>query len=74
MVEQNQIFCNICGVTLSFDVTTFGQEYAFIQKDWGYFSSKDGERHTIRLCEQCYDQWIRSFKVPMVKENRTEFV
>lgn len=74
MLEQNQIFCNVCGVALSFDITDFGQEYVFIQKEWGYFSKKDGERHTIRLCEQCYDKWVSSFQIPIMKEDRTEFV
>ena len=31
---------------------------------WGYFSDKDGERHSFDLCESCYDELLRSFRIP----------
>ena len=41
-----------------------------IEIPWGYFSQKDGELHKIMLCEACYDEWIRSFQIPVeITEN-----
>ena len=31
---------------------------------WGYFSDKDGERHSFDLCESCYDELLRTFRIP----------
>ena len=45
-----------------------------IDKNWGYFSDKDGERHRIVLCETCYDMWIKSLKIPPVVEEVTEIL
>ena len=30
----------------------------------GYFSEKDGERHSFDLCESCYDDLLRTFRIP----------
>ena len=40
--------------------------------EWGYFSEKDGERHSFDLCEECYDRLIASFKLPADIENKAE--
>jgi len=31
------------------------------EKQWGYFSQKDGENHVLDICEECYDKWRSSF-------------
>lgn len=36
--------------------------------EWGYFSSKDGERHSFCLCEKCYDRITETFQVPVQVE------
>jgi hypothetical protein len=36
--------------------------------DWGYFSEKDGERHTFCLCEACYDRIREQFVLPVTVE------
>ncbi|NLL92600.1 MAG: hypothetical protein GX225_00420 [Clostridiales bacterium] len=41
---------------------------------WGYFSEKDGERHSFDLCEDCYDAMIKNFKIPICIEKRTELM
>lgn len=59
--------CNCCGKTLQTGKTKSGEpeEVVRIQKEWGYFSKKDLECHSILLCENCYDNWIRTFKIPV---------
>ena len=56
-MEKNRKICHCCGNEIE------NQEYICIEKIWGYFSKdKDGQKHRINLCEDCYDTWIQSFK------------
>ena len=71
---HKKVYCNLCGKEMIVDQVVSKQDYLFIQKDWGYFSKKDGEDHTIRICESCYDQWIQTFKVPVKRKKQTELL
>ena len=42
--------------------------------DWGYFSNKDGETHQFCLCEDCYDEMIKKFRIPVHVSERTELL
>lgn len=62
--EVKTIICNQCGKEIP--VTNgcpkegvFSVDYA-----WGYFSTKDGEKHHFDLCEDCYDRLLGSFRLP----------
>lgn len=68
-MEKNVKMCHCCG-------NVIGQnDYICIEKSWGYFSNnKDGQKHTIRLCESCYDAWIQNFKYSPDIEDVTELV
>ena len=55
----DKIFCNRCGKEIT------GQDVLSVEKRWGYFSQKDGETHRFDLCEECYDEWIASFQIPI---------
>lgn len=50
------------------------EDSVYIEKKWGYFSEKDGEKHVVVLCENCYDMWIKSFKIPPRVEEITEIL
>ena len=75
--EKNQLMeatCNCCKKSLKIqnDIITegvFSVEYAF-----GYFSRKDEEIHKFDLCEECYDEWIREFRIPVDIANNTELL
>jgi hypothetical protein len=57
------IFCNKCGRSCQ---TTEGYpQFAELTSQWGYASSKDGERHQAHLCEACYDQVVSNFAIPL---------
>lgn len=69
---MERLKCNCCGKEI---VTVNGiqkEDVLDIVKDWGYFSNKDMQRHHIIVCENCYDKWILSFKIPPFMEERTE--
>ena len=39
---------------------------------WGYFSNKDGERHSFDLCESCYDELLKTFLIPVEIEKQAD--
>lgn len=41
---------------------------------WDYFSEKDGQVHHFDLCEECYDQMINRFRIPVSIEEQTEYL
>lgn len=61
---MGQVRCNCCGRLIS-QKGNNKEDYLRIEKEWGYFSDKDREIHEIQLCEECYDRWIKGFRVPV---------
>lgn len=55
--EVTQIRCDCCGKIIQERQEDFLQ----IDKQWGYFSAKDGVRHQLDICEACYDRWRATF-------------
>jgi len=52
------IVCNKCG-----EICT-QLEHAGLKASWGYHSNKDLEDHESHLCEECYGDIIKSFRIP----------
>ena len=75
--EKNELIearCNKCGKVLRVEngvlkEGTFSTEVCF-----GYFSTKDGQKHEVDLCEECYDAWVRDFAVPVRVWEQTELL
>ncbi len=62
--EIKKIICNKCGKEI-LAVNGIPKEEVFsADYTWGYFSGKDGERHRFDLCESCYDELVKSFRIP----------
>lgn len=51
--------CNRCGKEL------VQEDVLSVEKRWGYFSEKDNEIHRFDLCEQCYDEIVSTFQIPI---------
>ena len=64
--------CNCCGKEIKEEQGMQKEDVLTIVKDWGYFSEKDMERHSLVICEACYDNWISGFRIPPQVEERTE--
>ena len=62
--EINKIVCNQCGKEIEVSGGTPREGVFSVDYAWGYFSDKDGERHSFDLCESCYDKLLASFKLP----------
>lgn len=71
-VAVRQIYCNCCGKMLQIGQGEQREDCLKVEKEWGYFSAKDRELHTFYVCEACYDAWIRTFQIPVSKENVEE--
>lgn len=69
-MEQKK--CNICGKIIKEEQGILKEDVLEVTKNWGYFSTKDMERHKFLICEACYDKWISGFKIPPVVEDCTE--
>jgi len=66
--EMNKQICNCCGKVL------IQEEYVKIEQRWGYFSKKDGILQRGNICEDCFEQIIKNFKVPLEEEDITELL
>ena len=65
--ELEKIICNKCGKEI---VVTRGipqEDVLDIEKRWGYFSEKDGQTDRFDICEDCYEEWIESFLLPVTR-------
>ena len=65
--ELEKIICNKCGKEI---VVTRGipqEDVLDIEKRWGYFSEKDGQTDHFDICEDCYEEWIESFLIPVTR-------
>ena len=74
MQYKNTITCNMCGNKWDDQKTILQKDFLVIQKDWGYFSKKDGIHHEIIICEECYDKWIATLKISPEVSDITEFL
>lgn len=69
-----KIVCNQCGRELKLE-NGIVQEGVFQgETRFGYFSGKDGERHSFDLCEECYDRLTGRFLVPVTMEEELELL
>ncbi len=72
--ELETVICNHCAKKLAVKDGIVREGALMIDHAWDYFSEKDGEVHHLDLCEECYDQLIRSFRLPVDVEERTELL
>ena len=69
-----QVVCNKCGRKLKVE-NGFLKEGCFSADSvFGYFSRKDGITHHFDLCEDCYDEMISLFQVPVEETEGTELL
>lgn len=67
-------YCNKCGKEILVKYEAAYHHGVGIQVEWGYFTGKDGEKHSFCLCETCYDQLVSGFEIPVTIEQKTELV
>ena len=70
MRKGHVIYCNRCGRRMEGPDGTPVEEGILVEKSWGYFSEKDGEIHSVDLCESCYDLLVQDFQIPPEKKEQ----
>lgn len=66
--------CNQCGRELTVENGIIKEGYFRGDNLFGYFSHKDGIKHSFDLCEECYDKMIKSFVIPVETEEVKELL
>lgn len=74
MRKSTEYYCNCCGKKIENKGEVLREDLLHIEKVWGYFSEKDGERHVFDLCETCYDQMIKKFTLPVQIQEEHELL
>ncbi|WP_250277837.1 hypothetical protein [[Clostridium] colinum] len=66
--EIYEVYCNMCGKAIQKD--KFGKfcEYLSVDKQWGYLSSLDGQKHSFDLCDSCYKDIVSKFKIKVLDD------
>lgn len=73
--KNNFIYCNCCGEAICASDKMGETSFLTIQKEWGYFSNeKDGEIHSMDICEPCYDELVRVFAIAPERKKVTEYL
>lgn len=72
MSLRHHLVCNQCGKELRFENDILVEDAFEAKKEWGYFSQKDLMMDQFVLCEACYDQIVKNFKIPVARKEITE--
>lgn len=68
------VVCNYCGKKLVVESGIVREGVMGIHYNWDYFSEKDGETHQFDLCEDCYDELMGQFVIPVEVKDQTELL
>ncbi|MBQ7934241.1 MAG: hypothetical protein IJ327_05600 [Lachnospiraceae bacterium] len=72
--ELEKVFCNKCGKQLQLEQGYLKEGCFSARHVFGYFSRKDGMRHSFDLCEDCYDHMVSQFLIPVEQNEETELM
>ena len=72
--KLEKVICNQCGRELQVKDGVLQEGVFSASVLWGFFSEKDGEKHTFDLCESCYGKLIKGFQIPVEVEEQTELL
>lgn len=71
---MKQIHCNKCGRQIEMKNGIAHEDYIFVHKEWGYFSTKDGKTQEFVMCENCIKKLEDDFAIPCHWENTIEML
>lgn len=72
--ELDRVQCNMCGKELRVENGILKEGCFHGSQNFGYFSGRDGLVERFDLCEECYGELVRSFKIPAEREDLTEMM
>ncbi len=65
-VEEEEVIgitCNKCGKSEKGENIDWMSNIESFNHSFGYGSNKDTETHKFELCDDCYDEFIKTFKI-----------
>ncbi len=71
---QLEVRCNQCGRIMEIQEDMLKEDVFHAEKTWGYFSERDGKKHTWDLCESCYGKIVKGFVIPPEELEVTELL
>ncbi|MBQ8198070.1 MAG: hypothetical protein IJZ76_01410 [Lachnospiraceae bacterium] len=72
--ELTHVICNRCEKQLNVQNGLLKDAVFEGEQSFGYFSKRDGIKHSFDLCEDCYEEWIRMFRIPVTETENTELL
>lgn len=72
--QLETVVCNSCGRKMVVNEGIVREGCISVDHAWDFFSEKDGEIHHFDLCEDCYDDMIDRFHIPVDVEEQTELL
>lgn len=72
--KLEKVVCNKCGKELRVENGYLKEGCFHVDYVFGYFSSKDGVRHQLDLCEECYDRFVGSLLIPVDTQEEKELL
>ncbi|MBR3807102.1 MAG: hypothetical protein IKJ15_01850 [Lachnospiraceae bacterium] len=73
-MQLTEAFCNCCKKQLKIKNGIITEGVFSVGYAFGYFSNKDEEIHKFDLCEKCYDEWTKTFQIPVEIADNTELL
>lgn len=69
-----EVICNKCNRKITVENDIIKEGVFSVDYKWGYFSKKDGFKHSFDLCEECYDNLVLDFKTPVIEDEYSELI
>ncbi len=73
-MELQEVICNKCGRHMRVERGILKEGCFHADHAFGYFSKRDGVRHRFELCEECYDEIINEFVIPVEESPEQELL
>lgn len=72
--KLTHVVCNCCGKEILVEKEIVKEGVFYGRICWGYFSKCDGLEDSFELCEECYDNIVATFKIPIDRKVRLELL
>lgn len=72
--QLETVICNKCKKNLKVENGMLKEGCFHADYVFGYFSKKDGQKHSFDLCEECYDEMTSAFALPVEEQEERELL
>lgn len=72
--KLTKVVCNCCGREILVENEIVKEGVFCGRICWGYFSKRDGVEDSFELCENCYDDMVATFKIPIGRKASLELL